>query len=200
MKNLISKEEKDRIDLICKKFHIRHYTIISDGSIDVNGDVYFASRDFIKLPLNFNIVSGELDCRSNRLTTLEGCPHTVDSSFICYNNDLTSLTGGPHTVGGDFECYKNQLSTLEGAPHTIGGNLICSYNNLVSTYAGDVDIEVDGIVSITDNLLPELLMDHMDHIKLILKYQRHFFIWNDDLSLNEENFADLIAEIKDGLE
>jgi hypothetical protein len=35
---------------------------------------------------------------------------------------------------------------------------------------------------------------------LILKYQRHFFIWNDDLTLNVDNFNDLLAEINEGLE
>jgi hypothetical protein len=200
MKNLISKEEKDRIDLICKKFHIRYYTIISDGSIDVNTNVLLASRKFNKLPLNFNIVVEEFHCRDNQLTTLEGSPNTVGSTFSCYNNNLTSLIGGPHTVGGDYHCYKNQLSTLEGVPITIGGDLICSFNNLTSTYAGEVDIEVNGIVRIENNQLPQLLQDNLNHINLILKYQRPFMIWNDDLSLNEENFADLIYEIKDGLE
>lgn len=75
---------------------------------------------------------------------------------------------------------------------------------LISTYSGDVDIVFDcGFYSNNVNTLPQLpraIMSNIKHIKLILKYQRHFFIWNDDLSLNKENFADLIAEIKDGLE
>jgi len=39
MKNLISKEEKDRIDRICSNENIKNYSINSDGSIDVHGNV-----------------------------------------------------------------------------------------------------------------------------------------------------------------
>jgi len=48
-------------------------------------------------------------------------------------------------------------------------------------------------------LLNNYTKDNSDIIKLILKYQRHFMIWNDDLTFNEENFADLILEIEEGL-
>jgi len=199
MKNLITKEEKDQIDLECTKHNIKNYSINSDGSIDVDGDIFLAAREFNKLPLNFNVVSGEFHCRNNQLTTLEGSPTTVGGIFICYKNKLTSLEGGPQTVGGDFHCYNNKLASLEGAPHTIGGNLICTYNYLISTYSGDIDIEVGGYISFTNDYLPQLLQDNINHIKLILKYQRHFEIWNDDLTLNEENFQMLLDEIKDGL-
>lgn len=47
--------------------------------------------------------------------------------------------------------------------------------------------------------LPILLTNNIRHFKLILKYQRYFEIWNEDLSLNEENFEILKYEIEDGL-
>jgi hypothetical protein len=179
MKNLISKEEKDRIDLICKEYDIDRYEINSDGSIDVSGDVDLTRIGLDYLPLNFNKVSG---------------------SFCCNDNDLTSLSGSPVTVGGDFDCSINGLTSLEGSPITVGGYYSCFHNKLTSTYSGDTDIEVSGLVRSNFNYLPQEMVDNLDHIKLILKYQRHFYIWNDDLTLNVENFKDLIAEIEDGLE
>jgi hypothetical protein len=178
MKNLISKEEKDRIDLICNECDIDRYEINSDGSIDVYGGVNVTSLSLRQLPLEFNKVSGYFKCAHNYLTTLEGAPAIV---------------------GGDFSAEFNELTSLIGCPAYIGGDLWISGNILTTTYAGDTDIEVNGKIAAYFSGLPQLLQDNLGHIKLILKYQRHFFIWNDDLSLNEENFKDLIAEIVEGL-
>jgi len=243
MKNLINKEEKDRIDLICNQYKITMYSIDPDGTIDVDGSVVFPRGSLTSLPLKFGKVSGDFYCSNNRLTSLKGSPtevggdfncqsnkltsleggpnsvggdfncqyngirslhgspHTISLEFNCSNNKLTSLEGSPNSVGGNYWCQYNNLTSLVGAPHTIGWNLICSYNNLSSTYSGDIDIETSG-VSILSNttLLPPALMNNMNCLKTIIKYQRHFEIWNDDLSLNVDNFNDLITEIKDGLE
>jgi len=224
MENLITKEEKDHIDSICTEYKIKNYTINSDGSIDVDGDVKITNMHYTHLPLRFNIVSGDFYCsvgRAGSLTSLVGSPHSVGGNFICthnqltslvggpvtvngfyycYNNKLTSLEGGPLAVGSAFECSENRLSTLLGIPDVIGGHLDCAHNNLISTYSGDIDIEVDDVIYITNDNLPRLLVDNMGYIKLVLKYQRHFEIWNTDLTLNEENFQILLDEIKDGLE
>lgn len=177
MKNLITKEEKDQIDLTCVQYSIMNYTINPDGSIDVNGDVRIVGKH-PTLSLKFGKVSG---------------------NFSCSCNQLTSLNGAPHSVGGDFNCFNNQLTSLEGSPTYVGGYLLCDYNRLTSTYSSDTDVEVAADVDLSGNLLPTIFMDNYKHIKLILKYQRHFVIWNDDLTLNEENFRELLDEIKDGL-
>jgi len=220
MKNLISKEEKDRIDLICKDYQIKNYSINSDGSIDVNGDVDLRDCHLRKLPLQFGKVGGGFTCMDNDLISLDGSPHTVGLLFNCTNNNLTNLIGGPTTVGGNYTCNINILTSLMGAPTMVGGSFLCRRNKLVnligapstvgdgfignnkltSTYSGDIDVEVGGDIYFSYILLPLLLQDNTKHIKLILKYQRHFEIWNDDLTLNEENFKDLISEIEDGLE
>jgi len=200
MKNLISKEEKDRIDSICTNLNIENYNITSDGSIDVNGDVNLALLKFNKLPLTFNNVSGNFNCSVNKLTTLEGSPITVGGDFSCSCNQLTSLIGGPSSVGGNFHCYGNELTSLEGTPHIIGGDINYIHSEIISTYSGDIDIELGGKFRCIGDELPQLLQDNIVHIKLILKYQRHFEIWNADLSLNDENFQELLDEIKDGLE
>jgi hypothetical protein len=199
MKNLISKEEKDRIDSICEKYNIINYSINSDGSVDVDGNVNLYDEELDKFPLKFGKVSGRFSCTRNRLTKLEGAPHSVGGDFRCGQNNLTSLVGGPHTVVGDYHCHQNDLTSLMGGPNEVGGDFDASYNDLITTYSGDTDIEVVGYF-VPGDTLPKSLLDNMGHIKLILKYQRHFFIWNDDLSLNVENFKDLISEIEEGLE
>ena len=79
------------IDAICKKYGITNYTISSDGSIDVDGDVNLIDINLDKLPLRFNRIGG---------------------NFYCNNNQLTSLEGAPKEVGGFFDCDKNPLPQL----------------------------------------------------------------------------------------
>lgn len=221
MQNIITKDAKDQIDLICKKNKIGYYKINSDGSIDVDGDVDLSNKDLSVFPLSFNIVSGHFDCSLNKITSLIGGPKTVGGfydcsynrltsltgspehildEFNCSENQLTSLVGGPIKVEGIFDCGNNQLSTLEGSPSVIGSSAIYQFNNISSTYSGDIDIEIYGIVKLPHFVLPRLLTDSIQYIKIILRNQRYYEIWNDDLTLNEENFNNLIMEINDGLE
>ena len=80
-------ESRSYIESICKKYGITNYTINSDVSIDVDGDVNLIDNNLTRFPLKFRNVSG---------------------NFYCYNNQLTTLVGGPQTVGGDFDCSHNQ--------------------------------------------------------------------------------------------
>jgi hypothetical protein len=126
-----SMNEKE-IHSICKEYGIENYTINSDGTIDVDGDVDLINRYLTKFPLKFNRVSGYFSCNRNNLTSLEGAPKSVGGDFDCDNNQLTSLEGAPQSVGGDFHCYNNKLTSLEGAPQSVGGYFSCNKNNLTS--------------------------------------------------------------------
>ena len=97
---------------ICKKYRIKNYTINSDGSIDVDGDVNIAYMKLDKLPLRFNRIGGNFDCSVNHLTSLIGAPKEIGGNFYCNNNQLTSLEGAPKEVGGFFDCDKNPLPQL----------------------------------------------------------------------------------------
>jgi hypothetical protein len=77
-------------------------------------------------------VGGNFDCAKNRLTSLEGAPKEVGGGFYCTNNQLASLEGAPEKVGGTFDCVNNQLTSLEGAPEEVGGKFFCSDNQLTS--------------------------------------------------------------------
>ena len=166
-------EEYNDIDSICIKYFIDNYTINPDGSIDVNGDVDLSGRKLDSIPLKFGIVNGHFDCSYNQLTTLEGCPNVVNGNFSCNNNKLTSLEGCPKEVGMDFNCYFNQLKSLKG-PRDIGENFMGS----AQSYK-----------------LPDLIYNNIEHIKDIIKYQDDYSIWNNDGSLNEYRFKDMMEEI-----
>ncbi len=124
--------------LICSKYGIKNYTINSDGSIDVNGNVDLSMKYLTSLPLKFNRVTGNFKCiglywESNaKLTTLEGSPRIVGGDFLCSQNQLTSLEGAPEEVGGNFQCIYNELTSLQGAPKKVGGDFYCEYNRLTS--------------------------------------------------------------------
>jgi hypothetical protein len=122
------------ISLICEKYKITNYTINSDGSIDVNGDVDLYYMELTELPLNFNRVTGYFHCSRNNLTSLKGCPRWVGGNFICSYNNLTSLEFSPDYVGGFFWCNSNQLTSLEFSPEYVGNDFFCSDNNLTDNY------------------------------------------------------------------
>ena len=147
MKHLKLFEAFEDIDSICKRYNITNYTINSDGTVDVEGDVnlrqvlvdcLFHDDCFwglTKLPLKFGKVTGDFDCSRNQLISLDGAPKEVGGDFDCSYNQLTTLEGGPsHVDGGFFYCNNNQLITLEGGPREVGGYFDCGDNPIHSIY------------------------------------------------------------------
>ena len=102
----------DSIEKICRKYGIENYTINEDGSIDVYGNVDLRSKGLIELPLNFNKVTGDFNCSSNKLTSLEFSPKEVGGSFYCSNNKLTNLYGISDNINGLFYCYETPLGSI----------------------------------------------------------------------------------------
>ena len=103
------------IDAICMEYEIENYTINSDGSIDVNGDVHLYNMILTEIPLKFGKVTGSFNCSSNYLTSLKGSPTEVGVSFDCSYNKLTSLEHCP-TKTKHFRCNDNNLTSLEYSP------------------------------------------------------------------------------------
>jgi hypothetical protein len=132
MNNIISQEEKDRIDTLCMQHDIDDYTINGDGSIDVNGGVRMNPGNISVLPLVFNKVRDDFFCTDNLLTSLEGCPKEVGGGFFVFGNRLTSLEYCPTKVGDMFDCRDNYLTSLEGCPKEVGGYFLCENNDLTS--------------------------------------------------------------------
>jgi hypothetical protein len=124
------------IDEICEKYEIENYTINDDGSIDVNGSVWFYRCRLDQLPLVFNKVTGDFNCGDNGLTSLKGSPKWVGGGFFCFNNYLTSLEFGPEYVANDFSCRGNYLTDLVGSPKEVGGDFNCDNNKNLITIKG----------------------------------------------------------------
>ena len=105
---------EEEIHLICGKYNIQNYSINSDGSIDVDGDVRLHNKKLTKIPLKFNKVSGSFDCSWNNLISLENSPIEVGGDFICDFNRLKSLVGSSIKINGYLSCIGYKLETLDG--------------------------------------------------------------------------------------
>jgi len=106
-----------------RDYGIKNYTINSDGTIDVDGNVNLTYQHLTKLPLIFGKVSGYFNCNNSFLTTLEGCPQSVSGNFSCASNQLISLEFCPKSVGGNFNFRNNQLKDLYGFPEFFDGDI-----------------------------------------------------------------------------
>jgi len=152
-------ENNSEIDSICKQFGITNYTINSDGSLDVQGDVILSYRKLTEIPLNFRMVTGKFDCSSNILTSLKGCPQFVGGDFSCLDCDLKTLEFGPEEVEGHYNCSFNKLTSLEGCAQIIGSednpkDLNCS-NNQLSSLKGASEV-MHGSIFCNSNKLKDL--------------------------------------------
>lgn len=142
--DFFKRSEKDprkiEIKKICKLYKINNYTINSDYSIDVDGDVIISSKNLVEIPLRFNRVEGCFDCSFNSLINLNNSPSYVGGNFLCQNqyfDRLHSLEGAPEYVGGRFNCSSNiNLKSLEFLPNVksleIEFTSISSFDNISS--------------------------------------------------------------------
>jgi hypothetical protein len=68
-----------------------------------------------------DLVNGRFNISGNLLESLEGSPKRV-SSLDCSSNSLKTLKGCPEEIGGSYvECSNNDLYTLESLPLTFRG-------------------------------------------------------------------------------
>jgi len=123
--------------------NIENYTINTDGTVDVAGNVIIRGKHLAHIPIQFGYVGGDFNCHSNQLTTLQGCPREVVGSFSCQINKLTTLQDGPKEVGGFYDCSYNMLTNLQGAPREIGGSFWCADNQLTSLQGGPREVAGD---------------------------------------------------------
>jgi hypothetical protein len=116
----------------CVKLGLDAYEIFENGIINVNCNVNFSSTKLDRIPIQFGIVNGFLNCHNIQLKSLKGCPSEVRDSFTCAINQLISLEGGPMKVGRVFSCHSNKLTSLIGGPTHVGMDYICENNQLIS--------------------------------------------------------------------
>jgi hypothetical protein len=130
------------------------YTIQSNGTVHVNGNVDMIDMNLTKLPVKFDKVTGNFNCSNNQLISLDGAPESVGGYFYCHRNQLTSLEGAPKSVNGDFDCLYNRLFNLVGSPKSVKGNFDCSRNRLTSLTGAPQSI--DGSFDCMSNQLTSL--------------------------------------------
>jgi hypothetical protein len=123
------------------KYGVKNYTINSNGSVDVNGDVDLSNLDLNEIPIKFDRVTGNFDLFQNNLSSLKNSPYYVGGSFYCSNNKLTSLKGSPQEVVGSFVCNINDIRSLEGMPLEIGGDFYISGNKNLKEFDSVSNIE-----------------------------------------------------------
>lgn len=129
---------ESEIDRVCKEFHIENYQINPDGTVDVEGSVYFEGLETEELPIKFGKVTGDFTIiEASDLTTLEGCPYEVGGRFeIEWCHEITSLEHAPRIVGGDYYASDSPITSLEGVPEVIRGNFDCSETAITSLEGG----------------------------------------------------------------
>ena len=98
---------------ICNFYGISGYTINSDGSIDVDGNVKLTYEGFGRIPIKFNKVNGYFECSYNKLTDLENFPNEISGSVYLTGNNLKNLKGFGK-VGGLIYLNDNPLESLKG--------------------------------------------------------------------------------------
>ena len=98
---------------ICNFYGIYGYTINSDGSIDVDGNVKLTDKGLGRIPIKFNKVDGYFECSYNKLTDLENFPNEISGSVYLTGNNLKNLKGFGK-VGGLIYLDDNPLESLEG--------------------------------------------------------------------------------------
>jgi hypothetical protein len=191
----------------------------------VGGSFSCSTNELATLEFSPIEVGANFNCQNNNLVSLVGSPTHIVGNFNCFDNLLTTLIGGPVTVDGDYYAYNNSLDTLIGSPkvvigvYHVGGNNLTNLlgiprkvgslyfdDTLTSTYNGYEDCYVQDYVRINNQdpakfkiRLPRVITRNEDKLRIILKYQQYFEIWNHDFSLNPVNFDELLYEIDDGL-
>jgi len=134
MKYLKLFESFEDIKGICRKYDIKDYTINTDGSIDVDEDVWLYDKVLTKLPLKFNKVNGGFYCYDNNLTTLEGSPVEVNGVFNCGSNELESFEYAPRIIRGNFYCNNNNIKTFEYFPSFVKLYFNCYANPIYEVW------------------------------------------------------------------
>lgn len=128
-----------------------------DGVYNVEGDVYIQDVDFEKLPVKFNIVTGNFEITGNKkLETLEGCPREIGNDFrISSCPKLKSLKYSPIIIRHVFYFNNNpSIIDLEGMCQNIDGTILIQHcKNLKSLKGCIQSVKFDFNIANNSSLL-----------------------------------------------
>lgn len=126
--------DKTQIDRDFRLFFrvLGKYTISNAGIINVDGDL--DAKDTFPgphLPVQLGTVNGDCDLKvQDRLTDLQGAPHTVNGEFVVLAKNLLSLKGAPSHVRGACVVRSFSLKSLEHLPETAQSLRITIFHDL----------------------------------------------------------------------
>ncbi len=188
-------KNEEEIKKICKEYYIEDYAINSDGSIDVNGDIHLEMLGIKKIPLKFNIVSGDFYCFGNKLSSLEGCPKFVGGYFDCSINKITSLIYGPEEVKYDFSCSYNKITSLKGGPIIINGGFMLEENPIKVI---DCSIKIGGVINIYQTKLDIKIIsledEHNEKLRILFEHGVDYDIFKKDGSINDSRLERMFKD------
>ncbi|PKQ60168.1 hypothetical protein BZG02_20500 [Labilibaculum filiforme] len=137
-------------DVNFKKALVENTAINTDGDGEISESEAVAFTGSINIAeLNISDLTGieyfinitQVNCRSNKLTSLDLSKNTAITSLYCYYNDLTSLDLTNNTAITNLYCYYNDLPSLDLKNNTAITHLNCSDNQLISLdLANNTDI------------------------------------------------------------
>ena len=118
---------------VSRKINIQNCRLTSlKGLKSTSGElVVVASNNYIESMGDISDVKLEsLELKTNRLTTLNGCPKNIKCLSVD-NNSLTDLEGCPESLD-KLEASDNNLKSLKGCPNTINMSADFSYNYITN--------------------------------------------------------------------
>lgn len=134
-------EDDEFIHTICKRYGIEKYTINSNGSIDVDGNVELSFNRLKRLPIKFNYVSGSFDISCNKLTTLEGLPKHIGGYLNLDYNDIEVLNIDL-ICNYSISIGENPIKRIEYInPNIIGNIRIHNNQGIISKYKRSLKIK-----------------------------------------------------------
>lgn len=146
--------------------YLKKYLMLPTASIEVTdegivnvhdngvlfGEVWFPHG---RLLVKFGRVHGSFSLARTNVTTLEGCPHSVEGAFYCGGTQITSLVGGPRSVGDNYYSSNTNVNTLEGFPEYVEKGLVLYNTKLTNLHnihkvlhrCGSISVEGSSITS-----------------------------------------------------
>ena len=104
--------QKERIVEWLKSYHVKHYEIRKDLTVDVHGSVHLAFMDLEEIYVQFNEVYGTFYTQGNKLSSFKGFPKKIEYDCHVEQNNLTNFVGAPKHIGGSFFCTANRFTNL----------------------------------------------------------------------------------------
>lgn len=133
-------EEDEFIHNICERYNINKYTINSNGSIDVDGNVELSYNRLKRLPIKFNYVSGSFDVSCNMLTTLEGLPKHIGGYLNLDYNHIEVLN--LDLICDSISISENIIKRIEYInPNIIDNIRIHNNQGIISKYKRSLKIK-----------------------------------------------------------